>query len=1596
MAQAGKTFRIFVSSTFSDLKAERDALQRQVFPRLRELCLQHGCRFQAIDLRWGVSEEASLDQQTMKICLEELRRCQRVTPRPNFIVLLGDRYGWRPLPYEIPAAEFGGILERLPVAAAERSRHETLLRTWYRRDDNAAAPVYVLKPREGEFRQGKAWEPVERELRDILAAASRDMDLSSEARRKYLTSATEQEIVQGLSLPDAPEHVFCFFRTIENLPEEQSGADFIDLDARGRLVEADQRCLDRLRDDLAGQLPGNLHIYEASWQDRGGITTDHLGSLPESLDDCLKLTEAEGAPATLCVDVWRRLSRLILAEIAGLEKTDPLEQESAAHAAFGRERVGQFVGRAEILGVIRDYLHGDAPHPLSVWGESGAGKSALLAQAGLAARAAHPQAVVVPRFIGATPASSDIRLLLESLCREISRVYGVREDDLPVEFRQLEEEFPRRLALATPDKPLIVILDALDQLSDAEQARRLYWLPETLPPHVRLLVSTLPGEIRNILEKKLPGKQLLELAPMTPKEGSELLDHWLREAGRTLQPHQRQEVLGKFAANGLPLYLRLAFEEARQWHSYDDPDKTRLSPDIPGVIRDLFRRLSQPAHHGEVLVSRSLGYLAAGKNGLTEDELLEVLSTESDQAVMDDFKKRSPKSPPVEQLPVAVWSRLHIDMAPYLTERQADGAALLAFYHRQLAEVAKEEFLTDKERYWCHQMLSRYFVCQPLWFEKNRKKLPNLRKVSELPYQQTHGKMWKEVERTLCDLQFIEAKCSGEMTYDLVLDYSRLGLGQAQQGPPIRTPRMHNGRYGIWCPFCLAWSEIDKDKLGDSINCSECSGELKITHFFIEAEWHSSGPKKQLTKLEDPLNVRFSKRISAFADFIISQRAILAHHPKLTYQQAANYPLNSAPAIAANRILRANHDKLVWFEWVNKDKNVATQIMTMFAHAGNVNACSYSPDNLFILSCSDDHNIKLWDVKNGELIKSISGSQKNNKSCIFSPDGGKILLIRGGLLEIWDIITGLKVLTLRGHNSLVTCCAYSPDGLFIVSGSEDKRLKIWDAVKGIELLTLIGHAEGIKFCAYSPNGKKIISGSYKQLFVWDAITGDRLFDEWRDYDFSDGQLIVTNMGVGGFQIYDIDSKRAVVRLNNDESQFAKCWAFSPDYSKIAAGFSQGELKVWDIKACNEAISLQGHSDDVTTCAFSPDGACIISGSRDQTVRIWSIKNLNEKENRFRHLNTISYCTYSPDNKQICTASSAEIHVLDAHKGKPIKTLAYYVGWVIGVCYSPDGNLIVSGSSDGLKVWDAKNWKQKSILTKYKNFRTLGLAFSPDGRRLVEGNRIWDTEKEEIVAELSSFSTIIHHDPGCKFSPDGKHVFSGNVCKAKIWNAETGNEVIMIEGNHFWIQDWAYSPDGHNILYGTRDGELIMWNLRSGEKTDKVATLDAQITSCAYSPDGRHILSASDDGVIRLWNLETKSIITIINSKNTAYRIAFGSDGRKVTSGDQNGNVYLFRIMGLPDAPLFSTVVRFYFFERKRWDSDISARCGWCGQCFKPERTVFEAIAGIIKSAQLSRDQSPCLELPDGAWEEPRLLSECPKCHKPLKFNPFIVDNRDRY
>ena len=595
MPSVTRTFRVFVSSTFGDLTAERSELQKEVFPKLRDLCRARGASFQAVDLRWGISRDAAEDQQTMRICLGEIDRCRDITARPNFIILLGNRYGWRPVPEEIPANEFEHIHDHL-YANEPTGTDRKLLERWYRRDDNGA--VYWLLPREGDDEGYARWRTVERNLSRVLRDAAATLEFLPEQRRRYTASATEQEIAHRglLDGTGADKSVYAFFRRIQGLPQDQRAGDFLDLDDENRADTDAQARIEDLKDRLRQRLSVNVHEYEARWaEDRPSY--DHLDQL--------------------CADAYARLSKAIEDELAEVIDLDPLDAEIAAQRRFGEERTKFFVGRTEALRIIHAYLRGSTGHPFVIYGESGTGKSSLMARAG-ADTAAGDTGTVVFRFIGTVPGSTNIRTLLAGLCRQLRRRYSGDEAATPTEYPDLVRDFREQLGQASKQRPLILILDALDQLSPLHNGRSLVWLPTHLPPHVHIVVSTLPNDCLEALKQKIPEGHRYELSTMPATDGSELLNLWLKEAGRTLQQKQQQQVLRAFErAHGRPLYLRVAFEEARLWRS--DTPAADLAPDIHGLIRQLFHRLSTT--HGEVLVCRSLSYIAVGKNGLSQDEL---------------------------------------------------------------------------------------------------------------------------------------------------------------------------------------------------------------------------------------------------------------------------------------------------------------------------------------------------------------------------------------------------------------------------------------------------------------------------------------------------------------------------------------------------------------------------------------------------------------------------------------------------------------------------------------------------------------------------------------------------------------------------------------------------------------------------------------------------------------------------------------------------------------------------------------------------------------------------------------------------------------
>jgi len=770
-------------------------------------------------------------------------------------------------------------------------------------------------------------------------------------------------------------------------------------------------------------------------------------------------------------------------------------------------------------------------------------------------------------------------------------------------------------------------------------------------------------------------------------EGVQLLDIWLSDAGRKLQPEQQEEVISKFNPHGLPLYLKLAFEEARGWRSYTAT--LELKPDIPGIIQDLFSRLSSKENHGTLMVSRSLGYLAASKNGLSEDEMIDILSRDDD--LYEDFIKRTYHDLPEKRLPVVIWSRLYLDMEPYLTERSADSTTLMSFYHRQFREAVEKEFLQNNSKIDRHSGLAGYFDEQPLVIGMD--KSPNVRKVSELPYQQKFGKQWEDLERTLTDLMFIQAKFTAGLGYDLLADYNRVTT-RNKAGPPIITARYYEGEYGAFCPFCFAWSKVKKDALGKKLDCPECNKVLILNSFTINAEWHPAmGERKKVEEVS--LEPQMSKTFIDYFEFVLGDLHILLKHPDIIIQQALNQPDDSAVAIKARTLDNIGP----WIKWINKPQKKSSCLLTLDGHTEWVSACSFSPDGKRIISASWDKTLRIWDAETGDETKVLRGHTRGVNACSFSPDGKRIISgSYDNTLRIWDAETEEKIKVLRGHTDGVLACSFSPDGKRIISGSYDNTLCIWDAETEEKIKVLRGHTSGVNACSFSPDGRSIISGSDDNtLCIWDAENGEEIkvlrghIKSVYACSFSpDGKRLISGSYDNTMRIWDAETGEEIKVLRG-HTRSVYYSSSSPD-GKMITSVASGDktLQVWDAETGEEIKVLSGHTDSVITCSFSPDGKRIVSTSLDKTLRIWDTETWKKIKVLRKHIEVMDNCSFSPDGNRIVSVSRDNtLRIWDTETGELIKVLRGHTDGLL-CTFSPDGNRIVSASLDNtLRIWDAE-------------------------------------------------------------------------------------------------------------------------------------------------------------------------------------------------------------------------------------------------------------------------------------------------------------------
>ena len=542
-----------------------------------------------------------------------------------------------------------------------------------------------------------------------------------------------------------------------------------------------------------------FYLRDPSYATRHEGFTEENPALRERLaalkDDIRKsgfpVAENFSTPKQLGEWVLRDLTAVIENLYPDRSIPDPLDRDAADHEAYAASRRRVYIGRQEYIERLNAHAAADGP-PLVVLGESGGGKTALLANWIYQWSEQHPETPVLVHFIGAAPDSANWMAMLRRLLGEFHRKFGI-QIEIPDQPDALRMAFANALQMVAARGRLVLALDGLNQIEDRDGAPDLAWLPPVIPANVRLLVSALPG--RSWDELKRRSWPVLNLEPLTVPEREELIVKYLKRYSKTLSPGPAHHIAAApQAGNGL--YLSTLLNELRQFGFYES-----LNERIDWYLQaanpvELYRKVierweqdyGKPDPACENIVRESLTRLWAARRGLSETELLESLGT--------------PGSP----LPRAHFSPLYLAAGDALVNR----GGLLTFAHSYLRAAVENKYLqTVEAKRTAHGRLAIYFEFSPLptqvatdgslHFDEGA--AATSRALDEEPWQLEAACQWEALAHHLCFLPVFRAACGARREFEWMQYWQRV-LSAVKEGAaqPVDIPSLYLARLRALLP----------------------------------------------------------------------------------------------------------------------------------------------------------------------------------------------------------------------------------------------------------------------------------------------------------------------------------------------------------------------------------------------------------------------------------------------------------------------------------------------------------------------------------------------------------------------------------------------------------------------------------------------------------------------------------------------------------------------------------------------------------------------------------------------------------------------------
>ncbi|KAL3863458.1 hypothetical protein ACJMK2_005212 [Sinanodonta woodiana] len=1110
--------------------------------------------------------------------------------------------------------------------------------------------------------------------------------------------------------------------------------------------------------------------------------------------------------------------------------------------------------------------------PIVLYGESGIGKTALMAKIMECVKQWFPDSFRIIRFLGTSPKSTAIHQVLFSICSQIWQIYGIpkpAEVESEVDFQYLVSYFAALLwKVGASERHLFILLDSVDQLNPSDHSYMMGWVPIQLPVNVHLIISTLPdmnGCLTNMRNKLTDEEHYLQINRLEGNVADDIISVLCQESGRQLMRNQQNFLLDKYQKCGQPLYLKLLVSQALQWKSYTMISDDMLGDTVQAAIYNIFDSLERK--HGSIVIQKALGYLCASKDGLSETEMVDILSLDDD-VLQDTFIYHLPPDPKVIMYPPFLWKRIQYDLEDYLAEKESGGKRIITWYHRQFHEVAAKRFIANNNHKSLHIVLAQYF--QGTWHGKEKKLLLmkakkgnypdairpvaaqpikfannvyNKRKLIELPYHLIHSEQFESLlSDCLGNCDWLYAKCHSvffsALMEDVMLALEKMAnLGLSDSEVYHHTALMKK-------LLTLGSESIRKDAANVVIQVLSQLGPGSQSNSYLKKLVQSA--------------ISFCTR---------------AHSPLLLPQEVC------LPQLHGNLILTIQAD----ISFAGADRKDLGHMCFDIVH---------------------NHLYVVQQKNNEEKDQLLVFDLKDNGSCVSKTDLDKTLanihLCGEGRFLKLDVYTKMDDYSPETSDELLHLSSLSPvlfpihvsylavsdSGKYIAAVSDTENiLQVFKVNKEISNLLTLLHSVEIKAPAFdlviSPDDRFVVTAFASSVFAIDLKKGTELF-KLRDLDskymFKGRSLdfdILTHITRNNILISSYRKTLVVSDLNNKDKKHSFVIGDPYNINFLRVHSSEKFLLV----GSNEDVIINGNITKFAQIFSMDSGACVSKSSVNgpfADIQIFGSEYINIVVTPLRDKNIY---ILTAGRAQNLLKEALMIHCLHGHNMDLVQTLI-----------SPDEKLLISAAEDNMiKVWNlgqvmsdfianVQEPTKKEIQQEPVSPQLIQpLSDEDHNRRLCQRILEYSARKISDKEAMSQSTALVMDSNGVTTYLGTDH---GEVLK---YTVESNFKELLADKLSRPIKHMLLSRNEKYIIVITDKADIVLLNSLDGAHIRKLKCGSRNVDCAA---EANNILVVGTSGMEangQIWNIETGAVLKEFSLLYSLSCVAINSTGTKIVS-----------------------------------------------------------------------------------------------------------------